>query len=264
MRNKIFLFAFSVSTFFLWSCDDDDSPEQDLPEACFEVSATTVKAGEEVTFTNCSKNAAIYAWSFGDGTFFTDTEPVHTYTEGGSYTVTLLSGSDTNTDGDLTTDDVVDAATETITVEPVVKSAELTIFDGTSWTQENSTLAVVEGAKVDLYNSQSSFDGGKPDFTVTSDENGKVVFNDLETNQYFMVVTKDGLSNIKDNFVIVGVFQNQGEIDGAPFQPGNPKPGDFRLGDLNGDGIISDDDKANYGILDYKGELIVREIVIGK
>ena len=47
--------------------------------------------------------------------------------------------------------------------------------------------------------------------TVISDENGKVVFNDLETNQYFMVVTKDGLSNIKDNFVIVGVFQNQGK-----------------------------------------------------
>ena len=203
MGNKILLFMILSGSVLLWSCsdDDDDANGQDPPEACFEVVGASVKAGDEITFTNCSKNATVYAWDFGDGT---------------------------------------------------------------TWTQENTTLETVEGATVDLYRNRDSFDSGQPDLTATSDENGKVVFNDLETNTYLMVVTKDDLSNIKEGFVISGVFQSQEEIDNAEVQPGNPKPGDFRFMDLNRDGIISDDDKADYGILDYKGELIEREIVIGK
>ena len=265
MRNKILLFMILTGGVLLWSCsDDDDSTPPDLPDACFEISTSTAKAGDEITFTNCSENATIYVWDFGDGTISSEKDPVHTYTEGGTFTVRLLAGSDTNTDGALTTDDVVDTASETVVVEPVVKSAELTIVDGTTWTQENASLETVEGATVDLYRDKASFDAGQPVLTATSDENGKVIFNDLETNTYLMVVTKDDLSNIKEGFVISGVFQSQEEIDNAEVQPGNPSPGDFRFLDLNGDGIISDDDKADYGILDYEGELIVREIVTGK
>ena len=269
MGNKILLFMILSGSVLLWSCsdDDDDANGQDPPEACFEVVGASVKAGDEITFTNCSKNATVYAWDFGDGTTSSEKDPAHTYTEGRTFTVWLLAGSDTNADGALTTDDIVDVTSETVDVAPVVKSAELTIVDGTTWTQENTQLETVEGATVDLYRNRDSFDSGQPDLTATSDENGKVVFNDLETNTYLMVVTKDDLSNIKDGFVISGVFQNQEEIDNANavgFQPGNPKPGDFRFRDLDGDGNISDFDKLDYGGLNYEGELIEREIVIGK
>lgn len=53
-----------------------------------------------VNFTNLSTNGGNYAWDFGDGNSSTATNPSHTYTSYGSYTVSLLAnggtcGSDT-------------------------------------------------------------------------------------------------------------------------------------------------------------------------
>ena len=41
-----------------------------------------------------------------------------------------------------------------------------------------------------------------------------------------------------------GIFQSQAEIDAAPTHPGNPKPGDLRFKDANGDGVINSDDRV--------------------
>lgn len=46
-------------------------------------------SGNTVTFMNASQNATSLFWNFGDGTTSTDNNPVHTYTTGGVYTVTL-------------------------------------------------------------------------------------------------------------------------------------------------------------------------------
>ncbi len=45
-----------------------------------------------------------------------------------------------------------------------------------------------------------------------------------------------------------GVYQNQQEIDDCPIaQENGLKPGDFRYKDLNGDGVIDEDDRTNLG-----------------
>ena len=53
------------------------------------------------TFTYTSNNADTYEWMFGDGNTSTDENPNHTYTDVGTYTVTLIAtnecGSDTFT-----------------------------------------------------------------------------------------------------------------------------------------------------------------------
>ncbi|MGI6572307.1 MAG: TonB-dependent receptor [Fermentimonas sp.] len=41
----------------------------------------------------------------------------------------------------------------------------------------------------------------------------------------------------------IGIFQNQEEIDNGPVHPYNPKPGDLKFKDQNGDGIINSDDR---------------------
>ena len=48
---------------------------------------------------------------------------------------------------------------------------------------------------------------------------------------------------------VVGIFQNQGEIDGAPDQSGfgTPTPGDLRYRDVDGDGTITVDDRTVIG-----------------
>lgn len=265
MIKTFFNLTFLVGLFLLLSCDDDEPMETVTPpEACFEVSEATVKTGEEVSFSNCSKNATEYLWDFGDGTSSTEKEPSHVYPSAGSYTVKLLAGTDTDSDGVLEEGDEADATTESIRVNALVISMVFTIKDGTSWTMENPTLADAEGATVNLFGSQGAFDNGTPDFTATSNADGNVVFNDLENGTYFLVVSKNDLGNLIDNFLIDGVFQTQEEIDGGAIHPGTPQPGDFKLADINGDGLITDDDKASYQFLEYSGELINLEIVIGK
>ena len=44
-----------------------------------------------VTFTNTSTNATNYIWDFGDGNTSTETNPVHSYQNGGEYMVTLTA-----------------------------------------------------------------------------------------------------------------------------------------------------------------------------
>lgn len=45
------------------------------------------------TFTNNSQNASSYLWDFGDGNTSTDTNPVHTYADYGTYQVSLTATS---------------------------------------------------------------------------------------------------------------------------------------------------------------------------
>lgn len=53
----------------------------------------------EVVFTDASERADTYAWDFGDGNTSTEASPVHTYAQGGTYTVALTvtnaAGQDT-------------------------------------------------------------------------------------------------------------------------------------------------------------------------
>ena len=44
-------------------------------------------------FTNATTNADAYQWSFGDGTYSVDQDPMHQYEEKGTYTITLLANN---------------------------------------------------------------------------------------------------------------------------------------------------------------------------
>lgn len=58
-----------------------------LPSSGFSNSIT----GATVSFTNTSTNSSSYLWNFGDGNTSTQTNPIHTYSVDGTYTVTLQS-----------------------------------------------------------------------------------------------------------------------------------------------------------------------------
>ncbi len=47
--------------------------------------------GKAMTFNNTSRNAASFAWDFGDGSSSLNNAPQHTYPDSGTYTVTLIS-----------------------------------------------------------------------------------------------------------------------------------------------------------------------------
>lgn len=74
--------------------------------ACFEIApSNNVDPGDEISFTNCSQQSDSYLWDFGDGTTSALENPKHTYTLGGTYTITLIAKNEIN-----------DTVTQTISV----------------------------------------------------------------------------------------------------------------------------------------------------
>jgi len=92
MTYKTILMIFMA--FFIASCDDDPMPDPS-PVSDF----TYVVEDLQVSFTNTSSNATSYDWDFGDSNSSADENPVHTYAESGSYTVSLTArmGGESNT-----------------------------------------------------------------------------------------------------------------------------------------------------------------------
>lgn len=92
--KKVFLFlAAAVFAFSAISCepkepdtpDGPDGPQVEAPTADFDYSID----GLTVTFTDKSKNATSYKWTFGDGETSKEASPKHTYSAAGDYTVKL-------------------------------------------------------------------------------------------------------------------------------------------------------------------------------
>jgi PKD repeat protein len=65
--------------------------QQQLPTASFTIGNNGCTASCNVQFTNTSTDASSYSWNFGDGGSSSGTNVSHTYSQGGSYTVTLTA-----------------------------------------------------------------------------------------------------------------------------------------------------------------------------
>jgi len=81
MKKLITLFA---AVILLSSCGNK-------PEADFTWSPESPKAGQEVKFTNLSKNALTYLWHFGDMSTGDSISPTHIYKKAGNYIIDLTA-----------------------------------------------------------------------------------------------------------------------------------------------------------------------------
>lgn len=86
--NYILISFFSLAIF---SCQNDDDAVPPQSQAEFTASATEVKIGEDIQFTNNSQNATAYAWSFGDGTTSNQVSPRKSYQSSDVFLVSLVS-----------------------------------------------------------------------------------------------------------------------------------------------------------------------------
>jgi len=89
MKNYVkFILPLFLVAVALNSCKDDP-PKADF---IYDIDVLTV------TFENLSERATSYEWNFGDGNTSTEENPVHVYTDGGTFTVSLKAKGEGGTD----------------------------------------------------------------------------------------------------------------------------------------------------------------------
>ena len=152
------------------------------------------KSDLTVTFTNTSQNANSYLWDFGDGNTSTQTSPVHTYSSGGTYNVTLTSSSST-CGNDVTSQTIIletAAANFTANVTQVCTAQNVIFTDNstaaTSWSWNfgagaSPATAATQGPHTITYSSP----GNK---TVSLTINGAVT----ETKTNYITVSPEPLA----------------------------------------------------------------------
>lgn len=88
---KKFAVLLSAIAFLLYGCGKDEDLGT-APEACVLLSTESIVLGEEVTISNCSKDALYSEIYFGDGTLLTKENQIkHTFTESGTFNVTVIA-----------------------------------------------------------------------------------------------------------------------------------------------------------------------------
>ncbi len=66
-----------------------------------------------------------------------------------------------------------------------------------------------------------------------------------EATQPYPYLSKTGFSNnVQRGFISLGLFKDQQDVDMSPEQFGTVRPGDIKYKDVNGDGVITDDDRV--------------------
>lgn len=97
--------------------------------------------------------------------------------------------------------------------------------------------------------------------SITTDAEGKAALSHYYTEGLFYSVNKEGKTSVRDNFQVTGLFTTQAQLDEAPeYKTGTAlddiKLGSLVLADIDGDGIINENDKIESGYLqlDVKAE----------
>lgn len=168
--------------FFIFSSSCiDRTPRYDPVDACFQVQGETHFVSEVVYFENCSLNAKDYEWSFGDGTISNQRNPGHVFTSAGSYQVTLRAyGYDNSSE----------KYTHTITVQGSTDLDLLVLYLGTE--------DPVSNCEVTLFDNEYDWDNLILDNKVdvgTTNANGSIVFEGLNTIEYFIDAFKNAFDN---------------------------------------------------------------------
>lgn len=137
---------------------------------------------------------------------------------------------------------------------PESGSITITVRNSVKWSVANPDNLAEAGVVVDFYAEREDYPNGEHVYRGETNDLGQVTFADAEAGKtYYIVAYKDEISS---NFYVVeqpdgslagfipdGIFQSQEEIDNAASQQ-DAAIGNLRWRDLNGDGIITGDDRT--------------------
>lgn len=132
-RKILYIFSLFCALVFCACTEVTESPI--LSTACFEMQNDTYEVGDTALLTNCSENATIFSWDFGDGTSSQEIEAAHIFTHSGSYNVTLISENESSKDSISKNVEVID------------KYSNYIQFDHTQYEQKH--ISILQGTFID-------------------------------------------------------------------------------------------------------------------
>jgi len=149
----------------------------------FEVPEGIIYQGCEITFNNSSQGASSYLWNFGDGVTLNEENPVHKYTKSGTYTVSLTSTLETETQ----------KTTQTINITPSIKF-EKTFASGYDY---SDVIIAADGGYLLAGYTISKGAGGFDAYLIKTDANGNLqwdkTFGGSENDYAFAIeIAADG------------------------------------------------------------------------
>jgi len=136
--------------------------------------------GLTANFTNTSTSAGSYVWDFGDGNTSTSPAPSHTYTDPGTYSVTLTAINDCGEN----------SIQQTLTVVPPVE-ANFTLSDLADCAPQ--TVTFTDASSGDVISWEWTFDGGSP--ANSTEQNPSVTYNAPGTYDVTLVVSDGTFSD---------------------------------------------------------------------
>ena len=172
----------------LYSCKKDSSSNNTNPTnpgltSCFSASKTLVDSGEVINFTNCSKNAATYYWTFDGGSPSTVANPSISYKTRGNYVIRL-------TTTDASTKYTKDSAITVTVGYRAISNIAVTKLNVTAATKVYVLFGPVSNQTQYHTDTISNYTGGAATFKVLP---GNIkIDNTNNTNWLFRVVKDDG------------------------------------------------------------------------
>lgn len=131
-------------------------------------------------------------------------------------------------------------------------SLEVQVYYTPNWSPSQPAGSPALNATVQLFKTRESFNSNTPAYTQATDVNGKATFANIDTGLYYIVARLEGSDNLLGmkqqgdayvGFVADSLYQTQVEAAAGPVSK-YAAPGNFRLQDLNGDGIIDANDQT--------------------
>ncbi|HEY0612175.1 MAG TPA: RagB/SusD family nutrient uptake outer membrane protein [Chitinophaga sp.] len=129
---------------------------------------------------------------------------------------------------------------------------EVQVYNTLNWSASQPYGTPETVATVQLFKTRESFNSNAPAYSQTTDANGKATFAKIDTGLYYIVARSVNASNLLDatlsdgayiGYLADSLYQTQAEVAAGPANRYGA-PGNFRLADLNGDGMISTNDKT--------------------
>jgi hypothetical protein len=138
-------------------------------------------------------------------------------------------------------------------VATVKNEIKVKVYSTASWSPTTNQLNTVVGATVNLISDSATV-------SAVTDNNGYATFSGIKEKEYYIVASKEDLSNLTnkttlDNKIvgnlIIGVYSSQAEIENSAANS-NAVVGGSKLADVNGDGRINDNDKVHGNYLKFE------------